>query len=76
MVDVSNDHLRMTLPKNPNATDISFHVEQTIDLANPAWSVNGTSILQNTATLLQVQDSNLVDGSETAGYLRLRVSEP
>ncbi len=59
--DVSNSHLRMTLPKNPNATDVSFQVEQTSDLAIPAWTTNGTSVDQNTPTLFQVHDTNITD---------------
>jgi hypothetical protein len=74
--DISNGHLRMTLPKNPNATDVSFHVEQTGDLASPAWTTNGTSVDQNTASLLQVHDTNITDAPGTQGYMRLRVSRP
>lgn len=74
--DLSNGHLRITLPKNPNATDVTFTVEQTDDLANPNWTNTGTMIDQNTSTLLQVHDTNSVSAPGTQGYLRLRVSRP
>jgi hypothetical protein len=73
--DISTGYLRMTLPKNSNATDISFHVEWTASLPSSSWTTSGTVVDQNTATLLQVHDAQAVDGS-SSGFLRLRVSRP
>lgn len=73
--DISTGFLRLTVPKNPNATDISFHVELSTSLPGSSWNTNGTVIDQNTATLLQVHDSQPVNAS-ASGFLRLRVSRP
>src|SRR5439155_7233623 len=34
--DITTGHLRLTLPKNPNATDVTFYVEITPILASPS----------------------------------------
>ena len=73
--DISTGYLRVMLPKNPNATDISFHVEATGDL-NASWTTNGTTIDQNTAALLQVHDNALVNSAANSQFMRLRVSRP
>ncbi|HWD19159.1 MAG TPA: DNA/RNA non-specific endonuclease [Verrucomicrobiae bacterium] len=73
VADTNSGYLRLTLPKNPDATDISFHVEATADLSQ-SWSTNATTIDQETSTLLQVQyNTPLTNG---LGFLRLRVSRP
>ncbi|MEY2428418.1 MAG: endonuclease mitochondrial, partial [Verrucomicrobiota bacterium] len=73
--DISTGYLRLTLPKNPNATDISFHVEVSPDLVPASWTSSGTTIDQNTATLLQVHVTTPV-GSAARNFIRLRVSRP
>jgi hypothetical protein len=72
--DIATGFLRLTVPKNPQATDVSFFVEVT---ANPkaAWTTNGTTVDINTPTLLRVHDNTPVTGSG-AGFIRLRVSRP
>jgi len=72
--DISTGHLRLTTPRNPNATDVTFHVEVTTDLAAP-WTTNGTTVDQDTPTLLQVHDNAPVDASP-GGFIRLRVTRP
>ena len=72
--DISTGYLRLTVPKNPQATDVSFYVEATGDLA-AAWSTNGTTIDVNTATLLQAYANTPVASSDQ-GMIRLRVSRP
>lgn len=73
--DVLTGYLRLTAPKNPDATDVSFYVEVTDNLTIPAWTTNGTTVDVNTAILLQVHDNTPVAGSD-AGYIRLRISRP
>ena len=73
--DISTGYLRLTLPKNPNATDISFHVEVSGDLTTPSWTSSGTTIDQNTSILLQVHLNTPV-ASSPDGFIRLRVSRP
>lgn len=71
--DITTGHLRLTLPKNPAATDVGFYVETSDDLNAPAWTTNGTTIEQNTPTLLRVQDNTPVS-SATERFMRLRVT--
>jgi uncharacterized repeat protein (TIGR01451 family) len=73
--DISTGYLRLTLPKNPNATDVSFHVEVSPDLVPASWSESGITIDQNTPTLLQVHVTTPV-GSSPRNFIRLRVSRP
>ena len=70
--DLSTGYLRLTAPKNPLATDVSFFVEVTSDL-RAAWTTNGTTVDTNSATLFQVHDDRTVVAS-TGGFIRLRVS--
>ncbi len=72
--DITSGYLRLTVPKNPDATDITYHVEMTADLM-AAWTTNGTTVEVNTATLLQVRANEPVASSD-AGFIRLRVSRP
>ncbi len=72
--DITTGHLRLTLPRNPNATDVSFYVEVTGSLKS-AWTTNGTTIDQNTSTLLQVHDNTTV-GSAGERFIRLHVTRP
>ncbi len=72
---IDSGYLLLTVPKNPNATDISFHVELTDNLAPSSWSTNGTTVISDTPTLLQVRDDAVV-GSSAGGFMRLRVSRP
>ena len=72
--DISTGYLRLTVPRNPDATDVTFLVEVTADLTAP-FTTNGTTIDQNTPTLLQVHDNTPVSSS-TGGFMRLRVTRP
>jgi uncharacterized repeat protein (TIGR01451 family) len=73
--DIDTGHLRLTVPRNPSATDISFHVELSDGLVPFSWSTNGTTVVSNTPTLLQVRGDAPVSAS-AGGYMRLRVSRP
>jgi hypothetical protein len=72
--DVSTGYLRLTVPRNPNATDVTFLIEVTDNLTTP-WTTNGTTVDQNTPTLLQVHDNTPVSSS-AAGFIRLRITRP
>ena len=72
--DTSTGYLRLTVPKNPNATDVTYNVQVNGDLTNPAgWTTNGTTVEQNTSNLLVVHDSTPVNGVARQ-FLRLQVS--
>jgi hypothetical protein len=73
--DIGTGYLRLIVPKNPQATDVSFYVEVTGNLPTPSWTTNGTTIDVNTATLLQVHDNSPVASSANR-FMRLRVSRP
>jgi uncharacterized repeat protein (TIGR01451 family) len=72
--DITTGYLRLTAPKNPQATDVSFFVEVTGDLT-AAWSTNGTVTDIDTPMLLQAHDNTPV-ASSPGGFIRLRVSRP
>ncbi|RFC48369.1 MAG: Calx-beta domain-containing protein/PKD domain-containing protein [Verrucomicrobia bacterium] len=63
--------LRLSIPKNPAATDVSFTVETSSDLVN--WSSTGLVIEVNTATQLVVRD-HLPMSSGPRRFIRVRVS--
>ena len=58
-VTISTDRfLRLTIPKNPAATDVTYEVQATGNILIPAnWSSTGLIIEQNTGTTLRVRDS-------------------
>ena len=72
--DINTGYLRLTVPKNPNATDVTFLVEATSDLALP-FTTNGTTIDLNTPTVLQAHYNTPV-GSSPGGYVRLHITRP
>lgn len=68
--------LRLTVTRNSAATDVTFSIEVTGDLATPAsWSTIGTTVETNTSTLLRVRDNTPV-GSAGNRQIRLRVTRP
>ncbi len=72
--DISTGYLRLTVPKNPNATDLSYAVQVNGDLNDPAgWTTDGTIVEQNTASTLVVRDSTPVSGG-VMRFIRLQVS--
>lgn len=72
MVNVSGtDYLRLTILKNPAATDLTYTVETTGDLSETgSWSATDTFIEEDTATTLIVRDT-LAGPSR---FIRLRVT--
>ena len=73
--DINTGYLRLTVPRNPTATDVSFHVEVADNMSAPAWGTNGTTVDIDTPELLQVHNKTAVAESP-GGYIRLRVSRP
>ncbi len=72
--DTSTGYLRLTLPRNANATDITYTVQVTGDLTDPAsWTAASTTGDQNTATMLQAHDSTPVSGAAKR-FIRLQIS--
>ena len=71
---VSTDkYLRITVPKNAAATDVTFTIEATSDLTNTAsWSNAGLVTEQNTATQLIVRDSQPMS-SGGPRFMRVKV---
>ncbi|MES2708249.1 MAG: Calx-beta domain-containing protein [Verrucomicrobiota bacterium] len=63
--------IRITLPKNPDATDAILRVEASADPGGTAdWSTDGLTIESETATELRVLDNI---GTNTRRFYRLRV---
>lgn len=76
MVDTTTGYLRLTVPKNPNAADITYTVQVTSDLTDPSsWTSNGTFPMQNSSTILQVRDTMPVSGTPRR-FLRLQITRP
>ena len=72
----TSGYLQLSVPKNPAATDVVYTVEVTGDVTNPAsWTATGTTVDQNTATLLQVHDNTLASAG-AARFIRLQVTRP
>jgi regulation of enolase protein 1 (concanavalin A-like superfamily) len=64
--------LRVTIPKNPSATDATLAVDASTLLVPATWSAAGLVTETNTATLLRVRDGVPVDSSPNR-FMRLRV---
>lgn len=64
--------LRVTIPKNPAATDATFTVDASALLVPATWSAAGLVTETNTTTLLRVRDGVPVDSTPNR-FLRLRV---
>lgn len=71
-----SEYLRISIPKNPLATDVTFTIEATSDLANPtSWSSAGLIIETNTSTQLVVRDS-VPAGPGVTRFMRVKVTRP
>jgi DNA/RNA endonuclease G (NUC1) len=71
--DISTGHLRLTAPRNPNATDVTFSGIVSGDLIT--WTTNDTVVDQNTPTVFQIHDGVPVTGG-TNRFIRLRITQP
>ena len=66
-------YLRLSIPKNPAATDVTIIVEASSDMTN--WSSSGLITETNTSTLLTVRD-NIAVGPDNNRFMRVRVTRP
>ncbi|MEN3943022.1 Calx-beta domain-containing protein [Prosthecobacter sp. SYSU 5D2] len=66
-------YLRISIPKNPDATNMRFEAQATSDLGSPSsWTSDGLVIESNSPTLLRVRDYvPLSDGGRR--FMRVRV---
>ena len=64
-------HLRLTVPKNPAATNLTYTVETCDSLTG--WSAADTTVETNTANQLIVRD-NFSDTTAPRRFIRLRVT--
>jgi hypothetical protein len=67
------DYLRLTIPKNPAAADVTYAVEVCGDLAAGSWSAADTVVEENGADRLVVRDKIPV-GDAQRRFMRLKVS--
>ena len=69
-----SNYMRLVTPKNPLATDVTFMVEATSNLADPAsWSSAGLVIEIDNSTTLQVRDY-VPEDSSTRRFMRVKVT--
>lgn len=75
LTPVSTDkYLRLSIPRNPAATDVTVTVEATSDPGNPAsWSSSGLVIEVNTSNQLVVRDSIPVSPNSRR-FMRVKVT--
>lgn len=66
-------HLRLTIPKNPAATNLAFQVEVSSDLSTPSWTSVPTTLENESSTELKVRD-NFPISSNSKRFIRLRVT--
>ncbi|MFO1437150.1 MAG: Calx-beta domain-containing protein [Verrucomicrobiaceae bacterium] len=67
----SEQYLRLSIPKNPAATDVTFIVEACSDLEN--WSSDGLIVEMNSSNQLIVRDSVAIT-SGVQRFMRVRVT--
>ena len=68
--------LRMSVSKNPAATDVTGQVEVTGDITTPeSWTTSGTTMEVMTSVLIRVRDNTPI-GSSTQRTMRLKVVAP
>ena len=72
----ANTYLRLTVTRNPAATDVTYAVEVTGDLTTPgSWSSANVVVEVNSTTMLQVRD-NVPISAAAQRFIRLRVTVP
>lgn len=72
----ANTYLRLTVTKNPAATDVTYTPEATGDLTTAnSWSGANLVVETNTATTLRVRD-NVAASAAAQRFIRLRVTVP
>jgi len=73
--EISGGFLRLNVPRNPSATDVSFFIEGADNLNAPGWSTNNTVVDQDTPSLLRAHHDAPVSINPSA-FMRLRVTRP
>ncbi|RYD83799.1 MAG: hypothetical protein EOP84_07270, partial [Verrucomicrobiaceae bacterium] len=69
-------YLRLSIARNPAATDVVFSVEVKGTLGGSGvWSASGTTVEIDSSSTLQVRD-NVPVGDNAERYIRLRVTKP
>ena len=72
--DIATGFLRLTIPRNTNATDITYLIESVGDV-NALWSTNAIVIDTNTPAWLSGHDTNAVPATSRR-FIRLHVTSP
>jgi hypothetical protein len=72
--DIQTGFLRLSIPRNPNATDISYFVESAGSVTFQ-WGTNATMVDVNIPALLRAHDTNPVPDTARR-FIRLRVTDP
>jgi hypothetical protein len=77
LTDTSTGNLRLTVTRNPAATDVTYTVEITDDVSNPAsWTTVGTTVEVNTSTTLRVRDNLPIGMGGQRRFMRVKVVRP
>lgn len=72
----SQRYLRLAVPKNAVATDVTYEVQATGDLSDAnSWSSSGLVIEANSTSSLRVRD-NVPMGLGGRRFMRVRISQP
>jgi len=71
----ANKYLRLSVAKNPAATDITYQIQVCSDLAQASWTMAGTTQEVNNATTLTVRDSTSLN-SDRRRFIRFNVTSP
>ena len=71
----ANKYLRLSVAKNPAATDITYQVQVCSDLAQASWTTAGTTQEVNNGTTLTVRDSTSLNTARRR-FIRFNVTSP
>jgi hypothetical protein len=72
----ADQYLRLTVTKNPAATDVTFAIEVTGTIGIPgSWTTSGTTVETDTSTTLRTRDNTATSSAAQRG-IRLRVTVP
>jgi ribonuclease len=72
--DIATGFLRLTVPRNPNASDITYLIESVGDVT-ATWSTNAVVIDTNLPALLSGHDTNAVPATSHR-FIRLHLTNP
>lgn len=72
--DIATGYLRLTVPRNANATDITYLIESTGDMS-ASWNTNAILMDTNTPALLSGHDTNAVPATSRR-FIRLQITNP